>query len=536
MQQPPSSLTDAAPLARVLPMREWSGALDRFFQVPAGRTGVVIYADGQARTFPPGKHRILSMVERMQGKGAGLRAGFVPSAPFNGLCRSEHLLSGDDELLEANLMAAVAVTDPARFFQEQVAPKGELRHAILDLGGPQVDAGYHILKRYAAQDLISGLPTAQLANELRPWLAAELENLGLRLNAIQVISFWRSEDRLMVAEKAHQIAEQLRVLQQPSQAQAVPALMQADQVVVRPVAADPAAPAATATGLPLPPAPAGSTPLTALQDWLATIQLPDFQNLRPRWKLQSLFRKSETAEIKIPPVRRPQRRWWLPGIIWAVFLLLLGYLVTRTTLNLGDAVSPEARFGFITGLWMVILPLVFETVRRMVLKREMIAETIWMLPGATHLDELVRSDRARADRLVRQQCQTELARSVEMLDALTARVYRSGQVEAALELRRLKQTFEEAHTRLLQPTFGAPAYLSNLNVSQAAWNRMLDYDEELLYIANALSEKVNQFQQSGDSLAPEQAVQLQRSLDQLLYYFGGRSLALKTLASQKQNP
>lgn len=520
------------PLARVIALNELPGRLTKTLVVPPGRAGILLTPQGQARVLPPGKHTIASIGERVSGKAADLRVGYFTSTPFQATLNAAYLPSGDGALLDASLLAAVQVSDPARYFAEQVIPRVEIRAAVVDASDPAMQTALAAVARcYAAADLIQGLPTARLVEELRPGLGAALQNQGLELAAIQVITFWRSDERVTVAEKIRSIEDRLEALAVEKQMKAVETGQMLEdyshQVQME---------LGESGGVRIVPPPAGKKDAVAglsvagIQGWFQSKKEP--QTGRSHWPMVGLFKRTPAvpdAKEKGRP-HRPPRRWWLPGAVWIFLLLAAGTALTRLFLTIDGRVSPEFLFGWIFSAWLVILPGLLEAVKRMVEKREKINQELWLLAGAARIDTLVDNDRPRADQLVREQCRVELQRSAELLDTLVNRTYTAGATEQALRLRKSRQRFSESSEKILRPDFGRPAYLSDLHFDGTAWDRLLDYDEDLLLYAGALADQVLQLQQkwvSGVQAEPELAA-VEAHLDEWMYRFGGRARALRT--------
>lgn len=515
----------AAPLAQVIPIRQLPGRLDKWIEVPPGKQGVVIEPGGNARVLPPGRHRVLSYAQRVRGQGSGMKAGLLPAGPLSAALDAAYLWSGDQQLVDTSLLLAVEIADAARCFTELVVPRGTVTGQVLDLSGERGRKTLaELVRPYAADDLVKGLPTRLMVADLAPRLEHLLADGGLRLRAIEVLSFWPSEKREAVDETL-QGAEALE------DAQALYEQLKAelgDSATVRAVADEPPAQQAGPTAR----KDAGQDRAAAFEPvktWLKARR--GEQRQKNHASLWDLFRKQDAPAQAA--VKRPPRNWWLGGALWVGFLLLSGYVLTRIGTGAAAAMkaSNEALYVYLTTLWLVIIPLLFDAIKRLVEQREKISEETWMLPGSTRLDVLAREDRALTDRLVRQQVHDELNRSVKALDYLVTHFYQQNDIQAATRLRKARQEFEDAARLVLDSSCGAPPYLagSQLNISRLAWDRMLDYDENLLMYAGALSEKVAAYQEkalAGQAAEPDETG-LKSQLQKFNYQFSGRSLALR---------
>lgn len=516
------------PAGKAFGPSELSGKLNRFLEVPPGRTGVVIFTDGKTQILPPGKHRILTWGERVAGKGAGMIAGYVPSEPCPFQLQARYFFSGDGELLDAWLQAQAEITDPVRFFKGFVLPQGVLESNVLDLSSEDTQTALGtIARRYAAADLTAGLAERQIRGALDGLLTGILEGLGLRLLNLQAMSFWRSEERAELAEKIQALEERLQDVELQKRMAAVETQAQFDEFVQQ---VAPEFGEANRLRVMVEDAPKAdgkkSQPVGAkVTGW--TRALKNESAAPSRWRLSNLFGKQADSQSSLP--ERPRRAWWFSGSLWIAFLIISGAMVTQVSLDMGKDISKEFMFAWITSVWMIILPLLFDAVRRMVDKREKIAEQRWRYGSIAHIDNLTGRDRARADRLVRGQVGGDIKAGAGMLDDLVSRSFKSGNQELALKIRALRQKFEDAIEKVNQSSFGAPPYLSDLNIPKRGWELMLDYDEQVLAESNAVADLAQQLQETysaGNDPAAGLA-ELESRLDALLYHFGGRERAVK---------
>lgn len=516
------------PAGKAFGPSELPGKLNRFLEVPPGRTGVVIFSDGNNRTLPPGKHRILTWGERVAGKGAGMVAGFVPAEPCPFQLQARYFFSGDGELLDAWLLAQAEITDPVRFFKEFVLPQGVLESNTLDLSSEDTQTALgSIARRYAAADLVAGLPERQISGALAGLVSGALEGHGLRMLNLQAMSFWRSEERAELAEKIQALEERLQDVELQKRMSALETQAQFDEFVqqVAPELGEANRLRVLVEETPKAEEKKAQPVGEKISGW--THALKNESAAPSRWRLSSLFGKNADAQSTRP--ERTRRAWWFWPVFWILFLLVSGLIVTKISLDFGKDVSKEFQFAWLTGIWGLIIPFLFDAVRRFVDKREKIAEQRWRYGGTAHIDNLTGSDRARADRLVRGQVKGDLSVSAGILDDLVSRVYNSGDQANALRLRELRRKFEDATQKVAQNNFGAPPYLSDLNVTKRGWEIMLDYDEQLLAESTAVADLARQLQENysaeGDPVAG--LADLESHLDALLYHFGGRERAIK---------
>ena len=162
-------------------------------------------------------------------------------------------------------------------------------------------------------------------------------------------------------------------------------------------------------------------------------------------------------------------------------------------------------------------------------KQEDIVEDTWILPGGTLLDTFVKNRHPEMDQLVRQQCEHELGRTQEILNQVRSKTFKAGDTETALQIRDLERYIDDCRQKVMSQQYGQPPYMGELKISSQAWYRMIDYDENLLLYASALSEKTLLVQQEiniGDDLKlalPE----IEKHLHTFIHQFAERSRALQ---------
>jgi len=124
----------------------------------------------------------------------------------------------------------------------------------------------------------------------------------------------------------------------------------------------------------------------------------------------------------------------------------------------------------------------------------------------------------------------------DMLNNLRSRAYKNGAEELALQIRSLEKKFHRTREEVMNPNIGVPPYVTDLKVSRRMWDDLLDYDEQLLVRASALSEDVQALQQEyarGAEITSEKLNQLEGRLDAFLHQFKNRNQALRAPDEQK---
>ena len=534
------------PLGRAFRLKEINGRVSKWLEIPPGRQGVVLYPDGEQSLLPPGRHRILAASDRLRGSGAGVRAGYVPAQPFTAWLEADnHLLSGDDQLMDVSMLCGLEVSDAVRFFEEYVVPHQEIYAAQLQ---PETETAFEVLntvtRRYAADDLVHGLPTAQLLPEVQTNMDAVLSNQGLSLISIQALSFSRSEDRLVIAAEAQALQERLldvdlqrQMVEVETQINMQDFIHQLDPSLVRTaglrMVVDPGGGSVGSAGrLNL----TGASLLDRVAGWAA---IEANEGVEEKHSIiDKLLRRSkkpqETADSLGP---RQLKRWVTGRAVLMLFVAFLGAMITGVIILVAKVASWESKWEALFIVWAPILAVLVESVIAYLKKREEIAEIYWAKPGITYIDDLTRNNREQVDKLVRDQCSQELLHSRDVLNDVRSRVYRSGDTDLALEIKSLERKFDASESKVLNPDFGRPAYLGDLKINRDVWENMLDFDEGVLVRAAALSQDVHEIgpmSNQGD-LSSKQLLELEDKLDRFMNHFYQRSRPLKPSAEEQAN-
>lgn len=506
-----------------------SGKLNRYLEIPPGHIGVIIASNQNARILSPGKHLVLNWSERLAGKGAGMIAGYVPGEKCVLQLQASYFLSGDGVLLDAWVSALAAITDPVRFFKEWVVPQNGMDTNVLNLSSADTQAVFGtIARRYVAADLIAGLPARQINEELTRLLDGLLQSNGLELTSIQALSFWRSDERAELAEKVQALEERLQDVELQKRMAAVETQAQYEEFVqqIAPEVLNKSRLQVVAQDTPAQTEKKSQPLPEKISNWVRVLK--NQTSVHSHWRMNGLLKKKEDPQ-PLPRPNRPIPSWWFWYVFWIFLLLAIGLFVTGLSIYFGKGISGDFQFAWLTGLWLVILPLIFEALKRLVQKREEIAEQNWRCGNLQHIDQLTGNNRTQADRLVRGQVANDMKTAAAMLDDLVSRSYHNGEQEKALRIRDLRRKFEDVSDKVAQTNFGAPPYLSDLNIPKRSWEILLDYDEQLLAESSALADLAKQFQEiftSKDDLTAD-LVSLEGHLDTFLYHFSGRQRAIK---------
>ena len=525
---------DALPLARAFRLKELPGWIGKSLEVPPGRLGVVLAADGKGRTLPPGRHRLLTAWQRLRGRGVGLAAGYVPAGEFTLPLKAPYLISGDGEMLDLRLVGELEITDPLRYFTEAVIPQGQVWATEVDLSDETSQAALNaVTTRYTADDLIHDRPP-RLAAELLAKITPLLNARGMGIRSIPLKTFSSPADRAVIAEKVQSVNE--KRLQDPALEEKMKDIEDQAQLEDFARQLDPELGKFVSFQLDRESLGKGVTTLkarigSALRAWL-TVETKKGEGRR-RWRLEGLIRQKQ-EEAKLPArrkIRRPPAYWWLPRTAWMIFVILSGLALTGLVNWIARAASWDNRLEVLLVIWGFMIGVILESIKVLYEKRESIEEATWMLPGYQRLDDLVGNDRRWADELVREQCQKELKHVRETLQDIRSREYERGKTGMALKLRNeVERNAEKCAEKVGRQDYGCPPYVTDLHVNRRAWLQMLDIDEDLLLYANALSDKAHLLQQKSHAgeLTDEMVAEMDAEILKFCNRFFGRGRPLQT--------
>jgi hypothetical protein len=531
------------PLARCYRLEELGGIIGKSLDVPPGRQGISSDLYGEVSAYPPGRRRVISVWDRLRGRGAGLLAGYIPAGPFTAWFKATNLLSGDGELVDASLLGSVEVFEAGKFFTEFVMPNGSLAGAVIELNDPAVfDALSPLVRSYAAADLAYGLPTAALLPALPTSLNPLLSMRGLNLVAMQTISFRMASDQVEIAEKAMQMQEQLDDLAIQKEMARIENQVQLDEFIrqldpdlvqtagLRLIAGAAAAPDESAAAYP-----AGQpSPYERFRSWIKIESRPDTSRNPARvQELVSEAQSQEEGELEITVRWRPGR-WWLNRVLWMIFVVIMGTLLTLLVMKIAKSLAWDSPWEVISIVWVFTVGALLESVKTLYQKREQVYIIQETAPRKTFLDDMTADNRQRVDSVVREQCSSEMALIYDILNDLRGRIYRSGDTDMALEVKSLERKTLVINQEIQNPNFGRPPYLSDLKINRRVWEEQVDYDEQLLARASALSEDTHAIQQKygAGEFSPEMLQKLESGLDEFRYRFANRGQTIK--ASEKE--
>lgn len=528
----------AVPLGRAFRLKELKGYFQKWITIPPGRTGVVVEANGKGRTLAPGTHRLLTVIQRLRGGGVGLSAGYVPVGEFSLRLAFPYLLSGDGELVDLSLACVLEVSDPLKFFTEVVLPQGTFQSTGMEVNNEMARGALGaVTTKYAAADLVHGLPP-RLSGELLSALGMFMAGWGCSVKNIPLAVFSRANDRLVIAEKTQALQERLQDVALQAKMAEIESQTQLDEFIqqVDPQAGKAVHPQVTQAA-PSPATPASETPAAAKKPggYLRTLFSGAGQgNIRRGGLLSGLFHQKPKAGARTPEL---PHLWWLMRTLWMSLVLIVGGILTYLVFRMAAFASMDKKMGLLVIIWGFVINFVLHSIKVLSEKSENAFEITRESSASSRLEDLVGNDRRRADELVREQCQKELGHVREVLQDIRSREFKRDKTEMALKLRNeLERNVGEGIKKIDNPDYGCPAYVTDLHLNRNAWNSMLNYDEDLLGYAHALSDKVHLLQQKSqaDGLDLAQLVGFDSDISDFCNRFFERGRPL-TILSQDAN-
>ena len=516
--------TPAHPLAQRFALHELPGWWAKFLVVPPGKIGVAIDAQGRARTWTePGRHRVLGGWERLRGRGAGLVVGWVPAEPFAARIQVPYLLSGDGRLLHAAFVARVRVTDPVRFFRQHAVPAGVVHQLVLVLDDPEAQTALsEVTGQYLAEDLVQGIPGDGLPASLTRRLQVLLGPEGLEVVHLLLTVFWTTEKRVRIRERWLRLQEKLQDLETEEKMMAAEVQARLESFL-REMEAD--------LGVRVQVVGASEEGGQGPQSlWAAVRALVRGEEVRHPWLRRLLERALEKEERAGLPVPRVSRWWWVPRTLFILAAWVVGLVGTRLIFWWRGSTALVDSWDLLAVLWAFVLGVTLEGVKALYETRERLATASWVMRGYTRVDDLARQNRVLADRVVRRQSADMLRALQDTLRQLRSRVFRQGEMDAALRLKAVEREVNALVEDVQRPDFGRPPYVDpTLHISKTAWDAMLDYDEDLLVHLHLLLERVRRLQERFFAREPvEEALQgIEQGLADFRLRFARRSEALR---------
>lgn len=480
---------------------ELAGLWTKTLEVPSDRRGVAVW-DDEADVLEPRTHRFAGFGNRPRPNDITLiQDGPITLHPTIG-----GLLSGDDDLLEAECLIKVRISEPVRFYtalarDHEVLTSGELAAMV---AGEAQSMLQGIARRYSAEALCRDDSVAEAAaGELRGFVAAYLEPMGIEVEALRYLHFRRAEDAVTRAEAFRRLRSKLRDTEVRERLDAIQTRadfvdtvkqiayeqglrdrfrrdeveMLADEIWDEEVPGSPSSPAA--------PASDGRRPAESLDTKLETLE----DQLVARF--EALLRKvgyegAEDARVQAieETIERLRR--------WITILRALGMIVIFGT-TLATVFVPDF---FVDDN----LPRIITSVAGLIVAILMFASAMWLhgrvkahrraIREAKTKREITPAERKAAERLVRARVNGALQQTESNLERAWTRAYRDAGTDrkAAVDLRRLRDMVRDLQQEVETANYATSRFLSQDRVPAERLQALLETEEGLLARAQALSE------------------------------------------------
>lgn len=194
-------------LARRLHPDELPGWWGKTLEVPADRQAVTVW-DDHTDVLKPRSYTFAGLGRSRPDDIALVYDGPITLRPTIG-----GLLSADDQLLEAEFQVQAQVTDPARFYTAVARGYEELTLGELSaMVAAEVEKRLQNLARRYTTDVLcqDDSVASKVAGDLRGFVAAYLEPLGVAVRGLRHVTFRRAEDAVKRAEVLAQLRSRLR--------------------------------------------------------------------------------------------------------------------------------------------------------------------------------------------------------------------------------------------------------------------------------------------------------------------------------------
>lgn len=465
------------PIAKAYSIEDLSGWFGKWFHVPDGKQGIILYGDNEYELFPSGKRPVIRPFDRWIEKGTKIRLGYIPLGAFDIPARFSALPCGDSEPIDVSMILLVEVSAPALFFSKIVFPVGELVE-LPDLEPVSLRKKIgEVLLQYEREDILSKVPVENISTEIIQLVAPLFPQFGLKLLEMSFLVFQRSDHRSIEESKISEIEEKaLKTLTNDAELTTRSEMNE----VIKKVFPDSVRLDAQK-----------SRHLSEVID--ALHQVKRLEN-RPKqhWMLMALSNKGiDEADDKTQNVLR---KWQRMEINWIILLLLIGSGLTYIFYHFGFDLTSGEIIGSLVGIWGLIISLILNSIRKLVDKKETVMLAKNGLAGVNSGKLVGLEMRSEVDKLVRQQCAMELKHVSEILNNSRAKLYDEGQTVLALKIKELEKSLEEKQKKVLDVSNTKPFYLTQMTVTDIEWQRLLDQEELSLQESKVLGLMTEAFQ------------------------------------------
>ena len=473
---------------------ELPGMWAKILEVPSSQRAVTVRGD-RIDDLAPGKYQFGGLGHRRPDDITLIRDGPVTLHPAVG-----GLLSYDDQLLEADFLVQMKVTDPARFYtavardREELTP-GELAAMVAEEVRGKLD---YFVRRHTTEALGHDDAIAErAAGELRGFVAAHLEPMGVEVQGLRYLSFRRAEDAVKRAEALRQLRSRLRESQVKDRLAAIQSradfldtvkqiaheyglrdqLRQEEwEMLVAEVWDEERIEAGELAQ------PQGRRVAESLDAKLASLE----DQLVARF--EALLRKvgyEGPADERINAIEETIKNLerWID--ILRVLSMFIIFGTTLLTIFMPEFFADDR------------LPRIITSVAGLILAILAFASALWLRGKVKEHRQTARAEKAQrqvkraqrqaAERLVRARVAGALHQVESNLDQAWTRAYRGPDKDAAADLRRLRDLTRDLQEEVKAANYWTSAYLTQKRVPAEQLQAVLEIDEGLLARTDALT-------------------------------------------------
>jgi len=473
-------------LAKAYPLQELKGWISKKLIVPPGKTGIAVFMDGKTELYTSGENQVITDLDRFTGKGAGFWAGYIPSDDFNASISVTNLLSGDDKLLDLNILCNVSIENEKKFFLDVVVPQKEIPNQALVIDLPEIFSSFvTLIRSYSSDDLVGGELEDEIARKAHALLDVTLPGKGIKLESLSLISLWNQEDRLIIEEQLFILDQKMKDLEFEKQIAEVENKEELDRLLSNNGIDLPHKAAILPVGNP-------GDNQSKFKDWIQG--LTDDDQPGHNFRLKSLLVKKE-FDVASPNKNPILKNWWVPRVIWMLVVILGAIGATYYLNRASEKIEWVGQTEFYVAIWMFTIGVLIESISKLFKQWESFFAEVDKPSNVLGLDNIKFKDKEVIDQIVREQAAMELTIQRDIINELRSRVYRLGSEDLALEMKRIERKLENFFPKIKDANFGRPVYLhEDVKLSKTGWNLLMDEEEILLVKAAMLSEEAQSIQ------------------------------------------
>lgn len=465
---------------------EFSGFPRKTFKVPEQHDAIQVRKNGELLIFHQGDN---IYVEKQPKNDHATNVAIITTNEIVITFHPTQSLSGDKELLDIVLMATVKVADPTLFFRSKLSGTKKITDKDLEIDKNTESILRSFTQKYLAQDLIHGDLDKQALNLINLSLSENLKQVGLSINLVPMIAISLSSDRILIAERAQVINDKLRSIEIQEKFAEIETEVELREFIHE---IDPEMEVNTAF------ATNENNPTKADDDdniremftnWIASARSGSKLNLHTRLtELISTLNKDEKPNLP------PPKFWWRGTSLWMILWLLLAVTLTIVFTNYTAGAERKTQLEIPILIWSATIGVELAALKRLYEKWNLIKVTAPSMVEPPSVKMVVEHNRTETDRLVRQQCVSDMRRILVLVTEARSIQYKKGFEQKALEIRgKLEPTVESAIKKLNDNNFGKAGYLTDLPITESNWEQWLDQEEEILLRSSNLVENCESY-------------------------------------------